>query len=55
MFKMKSLLIIGAAALVYAQADSTGYFPGEPSCAVSDKLRSSDLDGARLTSTLPAI
>ncbi|KAI0439450.1 hypothetical protein F4803DRAFT_531245 [Xylaria telfairii] len=31
---MKSFLIIGAAALVYAQADSTGYFPGEPSCAL---------------------
>ncbi|KAH8165006.1 hypothetical protein CIB48_g3244 [Xylaria polymorpha] len=31
---MKSILILGAAALVYAQADSTGYFPGEPSCAL---------------------
>jgi hypothetical protein len=35
--KMKSFLVmLGAAALVSAQADSTGYFPGEPSCAVSD-------------------
>ncbi|KAI0551426.1 hypothetical protein F4679DRAFT_539204 [Xylaria curta] len=32
---MKLLPIFGAAAVVYAQADSTGYFPGEPSCAVS--------------------
>lgn len=31
---MKPFLIVGAAALVYAQADSTGYFPGEPSCAL---------------------
>ncbi|KAI1755680.1 hypothetical protein F4782DRAFT_486428 [Xylaria castorea] len=31
---MKLLLIFSAAALVYAQADSTGYFPGEPSCAL---------------------
>ncbi|KAI1124842.1 hypothetical protein F5Y10DRAFT_248378 [Nemania abortiva] len=31
---MKSFLIMGAAALVHAQADSTGYFPGEPSCAL---------------------
>ncbi|KAI0118345.1 hypothetical protein GGR51DRAFT_213019 [Nemania sp. FL0031] len=31
---MKSILILSAAALVYAQADSTGYFPGEPSCAL---------------------
>ncbi|KAI0877944.1 hypothetical protein GGS24DRAFT_65878 [Hypoxylon argillaceum] len=31
---MKSFLILGAVALVYAQADSTGYFPGEPSCAL---------------------
>ncbi|KAI1820471.1 hypothetical protein F4861DRAFT_533679 [Xylaria intraflava] len=31
---MRSFLILGAAALVYAQADSTGYLPGEPSCAV---------------------
>ncbi|GAP87130.1 putative cell wall protein [Rosellinia necatrix] len=31
---MKSFLILAAAALVYAQADSTGYFPGEPSCAL---------------------
>ncbi|KAI0522213.1 hypothetical protein F5B22DRAFT_464608 [Xylaria bambusicola] len=28
------LTIAGAAALVHAQADSTGYFPGEPSCAL---------------------
>ncbi|RWA03612.1 hypothetical protein EKO27_g11491 [Xylaria grammica] len=33
---MKLLLALVPAALVYAQADSTGYFPGEPSCAVSD-------------------
>ncbi|KAI1184872.1 hypothetical protein F5B17DRAFT_410230 [Nemania serpens] len=31
---MKSFFILGAAALVYAQADSTGYFVGEPSCAL---------------------
>ncbi|KAI0458113.1 hypothetical protein F5B21DRAFT_461352 [Xylaria acuta] len=31
---MKLLLVFGAAALVHAQADSTGYFPGEPSCAL---------------------
>ncbi|KAI1420828.1 hypothetical protein F5Y12DRAFT_719124 [Xylaria sp. FL1777] len=31
---MKSFLLLGAAALVHAQADSTGYFPGEPSCAL---------------------
>ncbi|KAI1114736.1 hypothetical protein F5Y14DRAFT_450815 [Nemania sp. NC0429] len=31
---MKAVLIMGAAALVYAQADSTGYFVGEPSCAL---------------------
>ncbi|KAI0428235.1 hypothetical protein F5Y09DRAFT_7403 [Xylaria sp. FL1042] len=31
---MKFLLVAGAAALVSAQADSTGYFPGEPSCAL---------------------
>ncbi|KAI0405507.1 hypothetical protein F4802DRAFT_597065 [Xylaria palmicola] len=30
----KPSLIMGAAALVHAQADSTGYFPGEPSCAL---------------------
>ncbi|KAI1181254.1 hypothetical protein F4777DRAFT_526528 [Nemania sp. FL0916] len=31
---MKSIVILSTAALVYAQADSTGYFPGEPSCAL---------------------
>ncbi|KAI0487598.1 hypothetical protein F4859DRAFT_262980 [Xylaria cf. heliscus] len=31
---MKLFLMIGAAAFVYGQADSTGYFPGEPSCAL---------------------
>ncbi|GAW16405.1 hypothetical protein ANO14919_058310 [Xylariales sp. No.14919] len=31
---MKLLLALAPAALVYAQADSTGYFPGEPSCAL---------------------
>ncbi|KAI1365277.1 hypothetical protein F5Y08DRAFT_186479 [Xylaria arbuscula] len=31
---MKLFLIASAAALVHAQADSTGYFPGEPSCAL---------------------
>ncbi|KAI3326945.1 hypothetical protein HD806DRAFT_485541 [Xylariaceae sp. AK1471] len=36
--RMKSFLVMmGAVALVSAQADSTGYFPGEPSCAVSDQ------------------
>ncbi|TGJ81159.1 hypothetical protein E0Z10_g7617 [Xylaria hypoxylon] len=31
---MKLFLVLGGVALVYAQADSTGYFPGEPSCAI---------------------
>ncbi|KAI1352678.1 hypothetical protein F5Y01DRAFT_87601 [Xylaria sp. FL0043] len=31
---MKLFQVLGAAALVSAQADSTGYFPGEPSCAL---------------------
>ncbi|KAI1734791.1 hypothetical protein F4680DRAFT_436975 [Xylaria scruposa] len=31
---MKLFPIFGAAAVAYAQADSTGYFPGEPSCAI---------------------
>ncbi|KAI0534053.1 hypothetical protein GGR58DRAFT_484202 [Xylaria digitata] len=31
---MKLFLVLGAVALVHAQADSTGYFPGEPSCAL---------------------
>ncbi|KAI0393362.1 hypothetical protein F5Y17DRAFT_458935 [Xylariaceae sp. FL0594] len=35
MTTMKSFMIsMGLAALVNAQADSTGYFPGEPSCAL---------------------
>ncbi|KAI0913492.1 hypothetical protein F4824DRAFT_481570 [Ustulina deusta] len=31
---MKLFLVVGAAALVHAQADSGGYFPGEPPCAL---------------------
>ncbi|KAF2963403.1 hypothetical protein GQX73_g10164 [Xylaria multiplex] len=31
---MKLFLVLGAVALVHGQADSTGYFPGEPSCAL---------------------
>jgi hypothetical protein len=31
------MITMGLAAFVSAQADSTGYFPGEPSCAVSNQ------------------